>query len=84
MITSLALMSLYKAPHVPLREICDRYLGLGYEEAARRAARQALPVPTFRLADSQKAPLLVSCEDLGNYIDERRNEAAKAWERVQA
>jgi len=83
MLTSLALMSLYRTPHVPLREISERYFGLGYEEAAKRAARNALPVPTFRLVASQKAPLMVSCEDLGNWIDQRRDEAAKAWQHCQ-
>ena len=83
MLSSLALMSLYHAPHVPLREISERYFGLSYEEAARRAGRNALPVPTFRLTDSQKAPVMVSCEDLGNYIDKRRDEAAKAWKHCQ-
>ena len=83
MLTSLALMSLYKAPHVPLKEISDRYFGLGYEEAARRAARQALPIPTFRLVDSQKAPIMVSCEELGNYIDQRAAKAREQWEHCQ-
>lgn len=83
MITSLALMSLFKAPHVPLRDISQQYFGLSYEEAAKRAAKNALPVPTFRLVDSQKAPIMVSCEDLGNYIDQRRDQAAKAWEHCQ-
>jgi hypothetical protein len=83
MLTSLALMSLYKAPSVPLREISERYLGIAYEEACKRAAKQALPFPTFRLVDSQKAPLMVSCEDLGNWIDQRRDAANEAWQRVQ-
>ena len=49
MITSLALMSIYKAPAVPLSEICERYFALSYEEAmkaglgAARRLRQAAP-----------------------------------------
>ena len=83
MLTSLALMSLYKAPHIPLRDISQQYFGLSPDEAAKRAARHALPVPTFRLTDSQKAPLMVSCEELGNWIDRRAAEGRSAWERCQ-
>jgi hypothetical protein len=83
MMTSLGLMSIYKTTHVPLRDVCQCFFGLGYEEAAKRAARNALPVPAFRLIDSQKAPLMVSCEDLGNYIDLRREAAHKAWAHCQ-
>lgn len=83
MLTSLALMSLYKAPTVALSVIAKQYFGISPEEANKRAAKNALPVPTFRLVDSQKAPLMVSCEDLGNYIDQRAETARSAWERCQ-
>ncbi len=49
MITSLALMSIHKAPAIPLADICERYFALSYEEALKKAARNELPVPTFRL-----------------------------------
>lgn len=68
-------------PATPLAEICERYFGLCYPEARRAAALNQLPVPTFRLRDSQKAPLLVKAEDLQTYIDTKRNEAAVEWER---
>jgi hypothetical protein len=83
MLTSLALMSIFKAPHVPLREISQQYFGLSPEEAQKRAARMALPVPTFRLTNSQKAPLMVSCEELGAYIDDCAAKGRKAWEHCQ-
>ncbi len=83
MLTHLALMSLYKAPNVALSVIAKQYFGISPEEANKRAAKNALPVPTFRLVDSQKAPLMVSCEELGNYIDQRAEEARKQWEHVQ-
>lgn len=83
MITSLALMSIYKAPAVPLSEICERYFALSYEEAMKRAARNELPVPTFRLSDSRKAPVMVSCEALGAHIDKVEAEARATWERTQ-
>ena len=83
MITSLALMSIYRAPAVPLSEICDRYLGLSYEEAMRKAARNELPVPTFRLAESRKAPVMVSLEELGAWIDQTAEKARAQWQRSQ-
>jgi hypothetical protein len=31
MITSLALMAIYKTPVIPLSEVCERYFSLSYE-----------------------------------------------------
>jgi len=52
------------------------------EEANKRAARQSLPVPVFRLG-SQKSPWLVAADVLAAYIDGQRNEAMKQWEKLQ-
>ncbi len=83
MITSLALMSIY-GPSVGLEVICEKYFGISYPEAQRLAATQELPVPVFRLRDSRKAPLMVSCDDLGKYIDKRRAAAEEVWSSVRA
>lgn len=83
MITSLALMSIYKAPAIPLAEVCERYFSLSYEEALKKAARNELPVPTFRLANSRKAPMMVSAEALGDWIDKTEAEAKALWQRSQ-
>ena len=83
MITSLALMSIHKTPTIPLEDVCVRYFGLSYEEALKKAARNELPVPTFRLTSSRKSPMMVSCEDLGAFIDKARDEAAEDWRRSQ-
>jgi len=81
LISSLALISIHKSPAIPLAEICERYFNLSYEEALRKAARNELPVPTFRLVASRKAPLLVSAEALGAWIDKNETEARVLWER---
>lgn len=81
MITSLALMSIYKSPTIPLNEVCERYFSLSYEEALKRAARNELPVPTFRLTNSRKAPMMVSAESLGQWIDKNEAAAKDLWER---
>lgn len=83
MITSLALMAIYKAPAIPLADICEKYFALSFGEAMKRAARNELPVPTFRLTNSQKAPVMVSVEALGAHIDKQADEAQRQWERSQ-
>lgn len=83
MITSLALMSIYKSPAIPLVEVCERYFSLSYEEALKKAARNELPVPTFRLTNSRKAPMMVSAEALGAWIDKNEAEAKALWQRSQ-
>ena len=83
MIASLALMSIYKSPTIPLAEICERFFNLSYQEAMKKAARNELPVPVFRLTNSRKAPMMVSAESLGNWIDKTESEARAMWERSQ-
>ncbi len=83
MITSLALMAIYKTPVIPLTEVCERFFGLSYEEALKKAARNELPVPAFRLTNSRKAPFVVSAEALGNWIDKQEAAAVALWQRSQ-
>ena len=83
MITSLALMSIYKSPAIPLIEVCERYFSLSYEEALKKAARNELPIPAFRLTNSRKAPMMVSAEALGDWIDKTEAEAKALWQRSQ-
>lgn len=83
MITSLALMSIYKSPAIPLAEVCERYFSLSYEEALKKAVRNELPVPAFRLASSRKAPMMISAEALGEWIDKNEAEAKALWQRSQ-
>ena len=51
--------------------------------ALRKAQRNELPVPAFRLAQSRKAPMMVSAESLGAWIDKNEAEARALWERGQ-
>jgi len=60
---------------------CCHHFGLNSEEAKRAAARQALPVPAFRLG-SQKSPWLVRLEDLAQYIDQQAAAARRDWKRL--
>ncbi|SEM32299.1 pyocin activator PrtN family protein [Halomonas caseinilytica] len=67
---------------LPLDEVAPRYFGISARTASTRAGAQALPVPTYRAGDSQKSPWLVSAVDLAEYLDEKRAEAHKMWQRV--
>lgn len=83
MLAALALLSIHKSPVVPLADICERYFSLSYPEALRKAARNELPVPVFRLTESRKSPMVVSCQALGDFIDQQAEAARKAWSHSQ-
>lgn len=70
-------------PAVPLEEICEQYFGLSKEKANAKASVNELPVPTFRAAESQKAPRLVHVDDLAKLLDAMRAKATQDWERSQ-
>ena len=70
----------YGSTTVPLAR-CAELFGYSPDEAAKRAARAALPVPVFRCG-SQKSPWLVNVEDLADYIESQRRQALEEWRRV--
>ena len=76
-------MSIYKSPAIPLADVCEKFFALSYEEALKKAARNELPVPTFRLTTSRKAPMMISAEALGTWIDKTEADARALWERSQ-
>lgn len=67
---------------IPLEEIAPRYFGINARTAGARAGAQALPVPAYRAADSQKASWLISAGDLAEYLDKRKEEARQLWRSV--
>jgi hypothetical protein len=73
------LMARFEQPAIPLSVVCEEYFGLSIHEANRAASLNRLPVPTFRVGTSQRAPRMVHVEDLATLIDRRRQEATKAW-----
>ena len=81
--TEMQLLAVHRTPAVPLADICDKYLSLSYREASRKAAMNALPLPAFRMTDSQRAPYMVRITHLAELID-RSTECAKAsWDTSQ-
>lgn len=49
---------------VRLDDICESLFGMKPQHARRKAAINQLPVPTFRLNNTRKGPLLVRRSDL--------------------
>ncbi len=80
--TMLLLMAEYETPTVPLAEICEKYLGMKPSTAESKAALGQLPLPTFRLGDSQKSPRLVHLQDLAELIERKRKEAKELLEYI--
>jgi len=74
------LIAEFGTSQVPL-ERCANVFGLTPDEAAKRAARAALPVPAYR-AGSQKSPWLVDVEDLANYLGAQKAKASDEWRKV--
>lgn len=81
--TEQQLLASLGAPVVPLEDVCQVYFGLTPRTAAEHAGLNRLPVPTFRLRDSQKAPLMVHVRDLAKHIDDTHAGASKSWEHSQ-
>lgn len=81
--TAWLLMAQYQSPTIPLEKICDEFFGLSIHEANRAASLNKLPVQTYRVGSGQRAPRHVHIDDLAQLIDQRRESAARAWEKSQ-
>lgn len=80
--TLFLLLAEFGTGQIPLERCCYHF-GMKFDEAKRAAARQALPVPAFRLG-SQKSPWLVAADKLAAYIDERSKAAEADWRKINA
>lgn len=76
------LMAEFNSAMIPLEAVAAKYFGLQPAKAKVKAALQQLPVPTFRAADSQKAPWLIAASDLADHLDTQRAKAEKDWRRL--
>ena len=65
---------------ITLEEICTDFFGLSYRTAARRASVNELPVPVFKMGESQKSPWVVAIDELAEYIDLKSREARRLWD----
>lgn len=78
--TYFALLAEYGTAQIPLEKVAGLF-GMTAELAAKRALRQELPVPVFRLG-TQKSPWLVDAEKLAHYLDDIKGQAERDWKMV--
>jgi hypothetical protein len=81
--TELKLIAIHKSVSVPLASISETYFNLAPKAAYQRAHTNELPVPTFRLSPSRKAPLMVNIKDLADHIDKTSDAARESWVKSQ-
>jgi|SRR5581483_7654429 len=73
--TYFGLLAEFGEANIPLQRVADKYFGLSFAEARRRASLKQLPCRAFRLG-GQKSPWLVSACDLAELIDRQRERAS--------
>lgn len=81
--TLFLLMAEFDTAQIPLDECCQKYFDLELPEAKRRAARQTLPVPAFKVRESNKSKWFIHAQDLATLIDHQRAEARREHEAIQ-
>ena len=81
--TFFALMAEYNHAIIGVKDCAEKF-GLSPKVAMERANKQALPIPCFRLEESQKAPMYIHVQDLANWIDSRREAANELWKKVNS
>ena len=79
---SFALLAKFESPIIPLKDICQEYFGISPKTAEMKAKAQSLPVPTFKLRDSERAPTFVHVNDLASYIDSCHKKNKEIWNTI--
>lgn len=79
--TAFLLMAEFGTSQIPLSEIAPKYLKMSLTTAKRKANAGELPIPTYRLNDSQKSLRMINVNDLASYIDQQRDEAVIEFNR---
>ena len=81
--TNFALLARFESPFVQLKVISKEFLGITPVTAEAKAKACALPFPTCKLRDSERAPTMVKVQDLASYLDKQYQSAAQEWQSVQ-
>jgi len=81
--TMFLLMAEFETSTIPLATIAERYLGMRPVTADKKAGCGELPIPTFRMDNSQKCPRMVHVSDLAEFIDNQRKAAKKELKNCQ-
>jgi hypothetical protein len=77
-----ALLARFNNPVVPLKEISEEFFGIQPKTAEQRAKAATLPVPTFKVRDSERSPTMVNVSDLGAFLEERYQQGREDWKKV--
>lgn len=77
--TELLLLMKHESPAIPLEAVCEDYFGCSKATAKQRARAGTLPIPAFRLGESQKLPWMIHLKDLAGFIDTRYESARNEW-----
>ncbi|WP_159821470.1 pyocin activator PrtN family protein [Colwellia sp. 20A7] len=80
--TNFALLARFETPIINLKDVCQEFFGITVKTAMQKIKGQDFPVPTFRLANSERSPVFIKVEDLANYIDQQYQIASKEWQSV--
>jgi len=80
--TVFLLMAEFETSTIPLAAVAERYLGMRPSTADKKANCGELPIPTFRIGESQKSPRMIHVTDLAEFIDKRRKEAKEELEKM--
>lgn len=81
--TMFLLMAEYNTASIPLADICEKYFGMKVATADKKASLGKLPIPTFRMGDSQKSPRMIHVKDLADYIDKQRDRGVEYFKSMQ-
>ncbi|MDW5502935.1 pyocin activator PrtN family protein [Pseudomonas lundensis] len=81
--TMFLLMAKFNDANIPLADIAEQYMGMSAQMADRKATEGSLPIHTYRIGVSQKAPRMIHVKDLADYIDKQRKEAKEEWDYLQ-
>lgn len=82
--TMFLLMAEFETSQVPLASVAEKYLNLTPAYADKKAALGELPFLTYRDGNSQKSPRMVDVRDLAEWIDKRRSEAKKEFNKIHS
>lgn len=81
--TEFALLVRFESTTVKLTDICEEFFGIAEKTAMQKSKGQDLPVPTFKLRNSQRSPTLVNIKDLAAFIDKQHALAKSDWDLIQ-
>ncbi len=80
--TVFMLLAQFEEAIIPLGKVCDDYFGCSLRTAMNKAKAEDLPIPTFKIGSSAKAPYYIHLNDLVEYIDTKKAKAKEEWCKV--